>query len=270
MYDTNTTTPSTPTVNNTKKRFLSSPQDIADLKKGRFLDSIMETAGNTSAVNSLSLSDTDLEKIALVLKSAFQDDILSLIKPVVDGVVQGLQSRLDLLSHENATLKQENEDLRLRVNSLENMIDDAEQYSRRNCLRLTGIPETEGESTDDIIIKLCKQVNADIKLSDIDRSHRVGKPGPSKSRPIIVKFATYRSRQTLYKTRAALKSTGFSGAYLNEDLTRKRSQIMYTARQLVKYKKLEGCWTADGIIMVKDLNHRTHRVVRHDELKVFE
>ncbi|KAH3824773.1 hypothetical protein DPMN_126626 [Dreissena polymorpha] len=92
MSDTNTTTPSTPTVNNTKKRFLSSPQDIADLKKGRFLDSIKETDGNTSAVNSLALSDTDLERIALVLKSAFQDDILSLIKPVVDGVVQGLQS----------------------------------------------------------------------------------------------------------------------------------------------------------------------------------
>ena len=87
MSDTNTTTPSTPTVNNTKKRFLSSPQDIADLKKGRFLDSIMENAGNTSAVNSLALSDTDLEKSALVLKSAFQDDILSLIKPVVDCVV---------------------------------------------------------------------------------------------------------------------------------------------------------------------------------------
>ncbi|XP_052259233.1 uncharacterized protein LOC127863649 [Dreissena polymorpha] len=151
------------------------------------------------------------------------------------------------------------------------MIHDAEQYSRRTYrLRLTGIPETEGESTDDIIIKLCKQVNADIKLSDIDRSHRVGKPGHSKSRPIIVKCATYRSRQTLYITRAALKSTGFYGVYLNEDLTRKRSQIMYTANHLVKYKKLEGCWTADGIIMVKDLNHRTHRVVRHDELKVFE
>ena len=55
---------------------------------------------------------------------------------IVTGVLEGLQTKV-------ATLEKENQDLRDRVEKLEAKADAAEQYSRRNCLRIAGVPEDQ-------------------------------------------------------------------------------------------------------------------------------
>ena len=141
-----------------------------------------------------------------------------------------------------------------RIHTLENKVKDSEQYSRRNCLRIFGIPETKGEKTDDIVLKLAKEkLGVEIDINDIDRSHRTGSmntseqrdgqqshsqdPATSNSssrsnaawtsktdkakhhRPIIVKFTTYRSRQTVLSSTETqadrdLYCRGLSGSQL--------------------------------------------------------
>ena len=91
--------------------------------------------------------------------------------------------------------------------------DNAEQYSRRNCLRISDVPENNDEVTDNIVLDLATAIDADIKLEDIDRRHRLGKPKsrdssddtPARPRDMIVKFSTYRARQKVYKARALTK-----------------------------------------------------------------
>ena len=53
------------------------------------------------------------------------------------------------------------------------------------------------EDTDDIVLKIASDIGSDLQLHEIDRSHRVGKPGEHRTRPrdIIVKFTSYRARQ---------------------------------------------------------------------------
>ncbi|XP_072165322.1 uncharacterized protein [Diadema setosum] len=64
---------------------------------------------------------------------------------------------------------------REQIQSLENKAKESEQYSRRNCLRVFGIPEVRGENTDDIVLKLAKEkLGIEIDINDIDRSHRTG------------------------------------------------------------------------------------------------
>ena len=54
--------------------------------------------------------------------------------------------------------------------------DDLEQYSRRNNIRIVGIPEEAEESTDEITIDFMKQkLVVELKENDICRSHRVGR-----------------------------------------------------------------------------------------------
>ena len=100
-----------------------------------------------------------------------------------------------------------------------------------NCLRISGVKEHPFESTDDIVLKMAADIESEVQLSDIDRSHRVGNPNTptSKPRDIIVKFATYRSRQ-----RTRLKDAGHPGEFVSEDLTKFRSGILYEARKLSK------------------------------------
>ena len=82
----------------------------------------------------------------------------------------------------------------------------------------------------------------------------------TRNRDIIVKFATYRSRQNLYKLRTKLKDTGHEGEFVNEDLTRFKSGVLFEARKLAKLKFVQGAWTSDGNILVKDNSDDVHRI----------
>jgi regulator of replication initiation timing len=234
--------------------------------------------GDTNTSN-FSLSEDDLVKIAEVLKSSFQHEITHLVKyavsqsvgVIVDGVLTGLQEKVKSLETENVRLKHENHELKLSVSQLKLAADSSEQYSRRNNLRITGIPETNDENTDEIILNTCKKIDVNMNLSEIDRSHRVGRPNQSGGpRAIIVKFVSYRSRQKMYTARSVLNNRGLKGTFINEDLTKQRSFAFYTARTLVRKHKIIGCWTADGVILVKDKDERIHRITNSSDLDHFD
>ena len=133
----------------------------------------------------ISLNDSDLQKIWAIVTDTFRTQISDLVTSVVNGVIAGLKSPI-------SSLEKENSDLRKKVVDLEGRADAAEQYSRSNCLRVAGIPEVTNEDTDKIILELASTLNVDMELADIDRSHRVGRPGPGKQRDIIVKLLSYR------------------------------------------------------------------------------
>ena len=58
--------------------------------------------------------------------------------------------------------------------------DDLEQYGRRHSLRISGIPESHKEHTDMLICEFLKnELNIEINMGNIDRSHRVGQKNPT-------------------------------------------------------------------------------------------
>ena len=78
-------------------------------------------------------------------------------------------------------LKREIEELKHQVKerdaaiaSLRAKVDDLEQYTRRNSVRIMVIPETSNEDTDKITIAIAKKIGAEIDIDQTDRSHRVG------------------------------------------------------------------------------------------------
>ena len=94
--------------------------------------------------------------------------------------------------------------------------DEHQQYSRRNCLVITGLPETEGDDTDTIIRNLfLNKLGINMDIYQIDRSHKLG-PRHCRddhtliNRPIIVKFATYRYRKTVFNAKKMLKGFGIA------------------------------------------------------------
>ena len=110
-------------------------------------------------------------------------------------------------------------------------------------------------------MNIAAEIQADISLNDIDRSHRVGRspvsttPMPYTPKAIIVKFATYRARNNFYRKRTELKGNQtFPRVFVNEDLTSSRNKLFKTARKLVKDNLINSAWTYDGRVFVKDLN----------------
>lgn len=62
-----------------------------------------------------------------------------------------------------------------KIERLENRHDESEQYSRRNCLLLHGIPEANQEDPVNLALTLFKnKLHLSIGITDIDRAHRLG------------------------------------------------------------------------------------------------
>ena len=164
------------------------------------------------------------------------------VSAIIDGFLNGLENKIKSLESEYICLKNEYVELKETISILKATPESAELFSQRNNIRLSGFPESLGESTDQIILNICKQLKVDI--NEIVRSHRTGKLTASASQsPIIVKSTSYRSRQKFLKARKGLETHDLKRVYiLNEDITKQRYFAFYTARLLVKNKKIDSCW----------------------------
>lgn len=172
-----------------------------------------------------------------------------------------LDSILQQLSITNATINEMNNkfdslmnkfnELEIKVkNNVEKIcenggkIERLEQYTRRNNLRIFGIKESNNENTDALVLKIISDLNVPVQLSDIERSHRIGKVS-DKPRAIIVKFSSYRKRSEVFSAKKGLKGTGI---VLKEDLTKYRLTVLQAA--IAKYGA-SNVWTRDGRIFWK-------------------
>lgn len=261
------------------KRKASSPLDAADAdsKKSRLHSdgsnvSPMDDADEAAPVHLLSqpMNPLDIVSIASELRSLMMPEMANIMKgqlpdirAIVNESTETLSSEIQTLRVENAKLRDENDKLRNDVRSLTTRVakvetenDALEQYTRRNSVRISGVPETEGENTDEFVFRLAGALQSYIGPSDIDRSHRVGKPKTGgRHRDIIVKFATYGARQRIYLKRMDLRESengDMKTVFINEDLTKIRSKLLFDARTLVKGDKLKSAYSADGKIFVRD------------------
>ena len=94
------------------------------------------------------------------------------------------------------------------VENCNESIEELEQYSRRNNIRILGMKKEPKEDADTVVLDLCKKIKAKVKLEDIDRAHRVGKYQEGSSRPMIVKFTSYRGKMEVIRHRRALREQG--------------------------------------------------------------
>ena len=210
-------------------------------------------------------------------------DMEALFKQFTDKVIQTLKDeisalRVDLAKKDTIidNLQKENQSIQARVNKIESRNDDLEQYSRRNSVRVSGIPENDEENTDNIILNISDAIGANLNERDICRSHRVGdkSKGP---RSIIVKFVSYNAKQKLMIKRKDLGTTPAEELFpnadwlsddisisVNDDLTKRRAILAFEARKAKRAEKIKDTWVSNGKIMVK-LNNDDRKVIRTKE-----
>ena len=107
------------------------------------------------------------------------------------------------------------------LDELGSVINRQEQYSRRNRLLLHGIEEESNESTDPrVIVVLCESMGETISVQDIVQTHRLpGKKPNGKSRPVIVKFVRYNSKNLIFKNKKKLKKRIKNRTVKNQKIT---------------------------------------------------
>ena len=208
-------------------------------------------------------------------------DINSIVHNAVDSAVErinetlmkeikALQKNNEVLSKENKDLKESMAQMEGKILKLEQTADDCEQYSRRNSIRITGITESSNEETDKLVLHMAYDLDVQLNLADIDRTHRVGRIREGHKRAILVKFSTYRARRSLYSKRLELRDkVQWQGTYINEDLTTRRSELLYKARLYVRARLLKSAYSSDGKIYVKDKADKKHLITTVSDLNAF-
>lgn len=224
------------------------------------------------------LTDSDIMKIAMQTQYLMRQELEEMVNVKVAMAIQPLQQQINNVQSELNATKANLEQLQQSVLAANIKNDDLEQYSRRSCLRISGIPEEQHEDVHAIVLELAEQIGADIKPEDIDRAHRVGKyqtcqpndkrntndrgsenvvteplpKGPLRGREIIVKFQSHRARLNFLKERTKLKQATLK-MYINEDLTITRKNLAFTCRQLKRDEKIKKTWVYGGNVYIRDL-----------------
>ena len=135
-----------------------------------------------------------------------------------------------MLKHQVSEMK------RLNISN-ENNNEELEQYGRRLCLRIDGVPTKANESSGDVLdsVKpLFKEAKVDIPESIIDRAHRIGSRYLDASsnnycKSIIIRFTTFH-RTMFYRAKNKLKR----GVRIKLDLTKSRYNLSKRANDHVK------------------------------------
>ena len=198
---------------------------------------------------------------------------------LIDSFNKQISERDNLIASQNQAIDAlKTDNLQLRAD-----LDELQQYSRRNSIRISGIPEAADEKPEDIhgAVKglFVEKLKVNLDERDICRMHRVGKPnsnGTSNPRQILLKFTRYGARLKVMKARKLLRNDDPNGedqtdgrpkrVYINEDLTRKRVKVAKLARDAKRMRKIKETWVYDGKIFLK-LKDDTIKVVT-DEVKL--
>ena len=264
----------TPGMNNNKNGDKTAPTKQATNVKNKPTDTgPKKSKGRPSKESTASIN---------FLESVVNDPESPLLKAFVNALIPPITTAIKSELHKHE--KQMNE-LTIKINNLqtevtqknnhimklEKHIDDMEQYSRRNCLIISGLPESDNENCDNTVIKFARDnLKIDLKPQEIDRSHRL--PGKQtqtnnpRPRNIIVKFTSYNSRRKVFENRKELKHCK-DRIFINEQLTKTRNDLFYEARKLVKENKVKSAWTNDGNILIRDNAEKIRKIETINDIR---
>ena len=169
------------------------------------------------------------------------------------------------LTKESSMLKSETYRLANEMKQFSDRLNELEQYSRRDCVEIRGVPINphHEENTDDIVVKVAKLMDVTITEQDISISHRLPQAKDSKYHPtIIAKFQSRKKREIFYKSRANLKNKStkdlditykfHNNIYINESLTKRNQDLFKVCLKAKKSIGLQSVWSNNGKIFLKE------------------
>ena len=208
----------------------------------------------------------------------------------VNAKYEELLEMMKSSKEERKALKDENKILKATIHSIESSLEsvtrmnnDLEQYTRKECVEIRGIPVAatpSEEQTNNIVTNVGKLLGMDITQNDISVSHQMpqsqkhkGKPGPP---AIIVKFTRRDVKDNFYRARKQLKDLttrdlGYSEKnkiYLAESLTERNRILFKDCLKVKKDMEFKFIWTLNGkIFMRKDKDSAVHHINNKGDLQ---
>lgn len=197
-------------------------------------------------------NDTEiLTKLSEVQKevASFQNEL----KHVNDRFI-AVESELAITKRVNMELVKRINDLEYRMTAAERKGYSNEQYSRKECIEVAGIPSNIAhEDLEGTIIKLLAKINCHVSVKEIEACHRISK----KTDNVILKFSRRKDSDFALKWKkklmdADLTDIGINGkVYINESLSPMNKSLRYKCKKLWEVDLLFGFWSYGGKVFMR-------------------
>ena len=233
------------------------------------------------------INDT-MDKCISVRKTRSKDDVTEdyisseMIKVMFKTVLGKLNSEYsDMLGTKQEEHDREKGELEKKIKDVESsltkklndaldIIDNIGQYTRRDNIKILGIPKTENENLPQIFTDVAKHNGVDMKEEHLSTIHRLNtrddkeEPnvtnarGTNKKIPSMIARLTHRdTRNAVFNTRRQIKEKNgapFPDAFIVEDVTPLRSRILYSLKNKLNQdgsKMFKFVWSRDGRIFAR-------------------
>lgn len=144
---------------------------------------------------------------------------------------------------------------RKKVGQLETQLDALEQYGRRYCVRVEGIPEDKNETEDQLFTTLktkLKDIDINLQRGDLVNFHRSAKPKKHErgttTQQCIMKFYKWGPRRAFYGMNKKARAKNLP-IRVHNDLTRRRFDALLTAQRKIaaKFGESNECFAYSDI-----------------------
>ena len=153
--------------------------------------------------------------IALKAKVIVDSDISNLCNQIsnLNDTISQLQSTNEKIASDLLIVKNVNAKLEERIISLEKSQAMSEQYSRRNNIELSGIPnDTAEDNLEKVVIDICHDSDVEIEPKDIEGCHRlpVSRYSRDSNKRVIVKFVNRKHPEAMLRNKKSISDKDFS------------------------------------------------------------
>ena len=243
----------------------------AEYLKGTMKPFIAEVYGKATKITRSAGSET-------FANQAMMDSIICKLSEEVANLLHGMndnhQTEIKTLVDQHNADKDE---WIKREEDLLNQIDNIGQYSRRDNLKIIGVPALPDEDISQIVVDIVKHTGVQLEKDDISIAHHINtyhdtvdsntnKKAPS----IICKLKSGNKRSKIFDAKRQIRvkpSPPHPTAGIYDDVTPLRSRILYALRNKKvegsDKKKCEFVWSREGRIYCRTEDESKQKVMNH-------
>ena len=203
------------------------------------------------------LNKEDLVRLALDYQHK-QDSLLNKINEDLSELRKNytrLESELQI--SKSVTTLQRNQ-----IVALERLCWSNEQYSRRECLEVAGIPANTSQDTlEKTVLEVFDKIDVEIQPDNIEACHWL--KSDSGGKKVIVKFSKRKDVDRVRKSKRKLKTTNLSSigisnpVYVNDSLCKYYKYLWSKCKKLLNGSFIHSFWISNGTLRLK-LHESSH------------
>lgn len=198
-------------------------------------------------------------------------EILTTMKQEISEISTTMKALLEENSQLKATIvisKNVTDLLKKQIIALEIQSNKTDQYSRRECLEISGIPGSiADDNLEELTLEIFKSIDVDIPTENVHACHRIGKKGNA-----IIKLVNRKDVHQILVNKKKLKDTNKcdlglevnTKIYINESLCPYYKGLWTKAKKLLNKDRIDSFWTHNGSIKIKMLDDNKAIYVFHD------